>query len=147
MNRLLVILLLLLASFLVQAKVYKIIDADGNVTYSQTKPADADNIETIKTPKAPPVPPAPTKISTEAKPNADSDQKSELSPEEKEKVDAENAEIKKQNCKNSKKLLAELNSAGRVKIKGDDGNIKWAAEEEIQARKEQLQGNVDKWCK
>lgn len=145
-----IFIVLLLLSANAQARVYKSVDKDGNVTYSQTKPTDNENVETIKTPKAKP---APTPVetpnpATAASPEADSEAQKE-SPEIAEKnkqIEAENAEIKKQNCANSKSRLADLNSAGRIKFTGEDGNLKWASEEEVQARRDELQANVDKWC-
>ena len=149
MNRLVIGVLLFTFAWSLQARVYKSVDADGNVTYSQTKPTDSNNVETIKTPKPQPAPPVQKTIepSSENASTEQVEQKPEINPEEKEKLDAENAEIEKQNCKNSKKRLAELKAAGRIKITDDNGDLKWASEEEIQARKDHLKSNVEKWCK
>ena len=144
-----VVIILLTISVNTQARIYKSVDKDGNVTYSQTKPTDVEDVETIKTPKSPPAPPPIEQskhvVEKDHKTAEGEDEPKELS-EENQQIEAENAEIKKKNCEISKKKLGEINNAGRIKITGEDGNIKWASEEEIQARKEELQANVDKWC-
>ena len=145
-----VLLLLLTLPLKGYAEVYKSVDENGNVTYSQTKPKDSDNVETIKTPKFKPAPPPPTTkpvaASTSADPKPEDAENKQADSEEQQQVDAENAEIKKQNCENSKSRYKQLSEAGRVKITGEDGNLKWASEEEIKSRLDELKANVDKWC-
>lgn len=145
-------ILLLVSTANIQAEVYKSIDKDGNVTYSQTKPVDSDNVETIKPPKAVPAAPEPAadaESSTESasqltKPDSED---SEQAAQKKQETEAKNAEIKKTNCKNSKSLLSDLNNAGgRIKYIDGEGNTAWASEEQVAERKAKLQANVDKWC-
>ncbi len=150
LRNLIIIAFLLFASS-VQSEIYKTVDKDGNVKYSQTKPDSDTSFETIKPPPKitpPPVTPEPDSINSEGQVSGgENTQEDDETAAKNKEIEASNAEIKKKNCQNSKDLLNDLqNAGGRIKTTGDDGNVKWASDEEVQARKDHLKGNVDKWC-
>ena len=145
---LLTLLIGLMMSSFSHAKMYKWVDEEGNVHYTQTKPPADTEVETIKPPPKVTPPPAPAKAEPEAS-AADADvTEDEATKQKNAEIEQQNAEIRKQNCAASRERLDALNNAGgRIKYTDDDGNVAWASDEQVAERKATLEANVKKWCK
>ena len=135
-----------LISFPVCAELYKWVDEEGNVHYSQSKPNADVTVETIKPPPS---------IEVEAEQAQDlSQQRKDLldgfakqreeaqrrkEHEEKEKAKAE------RNCAKSKENLSKLEQTRRIKI-DDDGDDGFAANEARDKKIALARENIKKWC-
>ncbi len=154
---------ILLASLLLcgnaYSEMYKWVDDEGNVQYSQHKPEA--NFEVIK-------PPPKIKKEQTAAPEDDGNSPIIVDSEEEQKrleemrdktiaeqkeieeknkeIAEENEEKKKSNGENSKKLLNQLIALERVKVKGDDGVVRWASTEQKAAQIDKANANVKQWC-
>jgi len=127
-----------------QAAIYKWVDENGKVVYSQQKPQNTKT-EKIKVNTR-----VPDNSSTYNKPSLkknednksasnnkpDTDNKSEKSPKE-----------RAQSCKRAQDNLRKLVSRGRIRLKDGEGNIKYMSEEEKQQRIKREQDRVKENCK
>ena len=140
------------------SELYKWVDDDGNVHYTQKKPAS--DFEVIK-------PPPTIKKDQSAATDAnggpiivDSEEEAKRLEmernkkiqevqnvdDENEKIAAENEKIKESNCENSKVNMKKLTATERIRLKGEDGVVRWASVEQRQAQIDKIQSNIDKWC-
>jgi len=143
---LLLSLLSLAFSPLTQAASYKWTDAQGNVHYSQ-RPPQNKSYEKIKTPKYRPSPstaprPAPASTSATASNSGGSDSDSGEDILEKER--ANNIEIRKKNCEQSKHNLNAFSTYRR--IKETDGTVRSITDVERAERKRQAEQGIKEFC-
>ena len=132
-----------------QAKLYKWVDENGNVTYSERKPpqggADRE-VEEIKL--------RPSTISDEdarerldvltgraagARKKRDEQESQVTAAQEREQRIAKNCEIAREN-------LEILQTNARVKTQAEDGSSYYLGEDQISARLEQARTNIDRYC-
>jgi len=128
------------------AAIYKWVDEDGNVVYSQQKPPGYTKVEVLEEP-SPPV------SDEEAKEQLESlREKAEAAGEErdlKEKVAEEIAEREeriKKNCEIARQNLALLETPARVTLQDAEGNPYFLEEEERQAKIEEARDQVARYC-
>jgi hypothetical protein len=134
--------------------IYRWVDENGVVNYTQQKPRDTDS-EAITTRGGPH---AVAKQSAAAQPAPVSDPSTgePLSPEQKKMLQGlrnaeqarqdEIAKIKAQNCQQSRDVLARLSVKSRIRVRGDDGEYRIMPEDERQQRIDEAQKNVALYC-
>lgn len=132
-------------SFCAEAKVYKWIDGDGKVHYTEHPPTDTEStlIETAKTPKT---------AATEAKtisPDATAPQAK--APDEEIIVETEDPKevekIRLENCEKAKKALASFTTYPRVRVKEKDkDSYRYLSEEERQTEIKKYQDYEKQYC-
>jgi hypothetical protein len=141
--QLIAITLLLLAASSTMAAMYKWVDYEGNIQYSQTPPMDRD-MERIAKPKAPPAPPSPVEPATgdtEAagqSPEAESEGPSE---EERRAAERHNAAV----CKDARETLRNYETTPRIRVPTDDG-FRYLSEEERQEQIRKARALIQKHC-
>jgi uncharacterized protein DUF4124 len=127
------------------AEMYKWVDEDGNVHYSQSAPIDSVTVETIKPP-----PGVDTKSAIKAldkqKMTADKLREGRITKKENRQKAEEEALEKQKKCEQAKKRLASYERP-RVSIINEDGSESVIPEEERQAKIKESQIYVDKACK
>lgn len=131
-----------------QAAIYKWVDKDGEVHYSQQKPQNTKT-EKIKVKTR-----APEKSSTYSKPSLkqkeDEKQTSDKSTQNKtdtNKKPKKSAKERADLCKQSQANLQALTSRGRVRQKDEDGNVTYMSEDQKQQRIKREQDRVKQNCK
>jgi len=128
------------------AAMYKWIDEDGNVHYTQTKP-DIDVETEIINPQSKA---DNTELEREISDRKAREKGYEEYQREKEKEQEQLAKqeaLRETNCKKSKELLEKVKSMRRFRVKDEEGNPTWADNDQHQATIDRLQGNVKKFCK
>jgi hypothetical protein len=141
--------LVLAAPLLMGAEIYRYIDSNGVVTYAQQLPYGVKG-ELIKTTAGAPT----VAVTTVGEPEKPAEPK--LSPEQQAMLDnlkkaeqarqAEITQIREANCTRSKEVLERLSSAGRIRVKGPDGQETKMPEEERQARIDEAQKGIVANC-
>lgn len=147
---------------LMGATIYRWVDANGVVNYSQQKPegvnaelVDSDTGQRSSASRAPAPPDrAAGQAATAQAQDGGSDQ--QLSDAQKKMLAdlraAESArqekltKIRKANCQQAKSLLDRLTSRGRIRVKGDDGQERVMPEEERRQRIDDAQKAVAENC-
>ena len=147
------ILLTLCLPLLMGAEVYRWVDANGVVNYSQIKPRGV-NAQQLQTQGGGPTRVTDTEETPAAEVAAEPDQ--ELSPEQQrmlEELEAEEearqqdvAEAMQANCLKAQQLLQQLNSRGRVKVEDSSGAQRILPEEERQERIRAAQQDIVTNC-
>lgn len=128
------------------AKTYRWVDENGVTIYSQTPPPSG-KITIIKPPLPPAAPPEEIMKDLKRRQAAlDEAKKKKEESGEKEADEAKNAEIKKQNCKISRKNLADIERYPRVRMKMDDGSYKQLTDEERQAEIDKYTKDIEEYC-
>ena len=139
-------------------EIYRWVDADGVVNYTQQKPRDV-TAEALTTQRGAPTrvrsTPASTAASSSAsspasaadseRPMSDAQQRmlEELQAKERARQQ-EVAEIREQNCSKSRQVLSNLSAKERIRVRGDNGQERIMPEDERQRRiSEAQQGIVD----
>ncbi len=131
--------------------IYRWVDEDGVVNFTQQKPRDAES-ETIVTNTG-----APRVVSDDAPAAATSAATGEqLSPEQEKMLEGlraaekarqdEIAQIKADNCQQSRDVLSRLTLKNRLRVKGPDGEYSVMPEEERQQRISEAQENIARYC-
>jgi hypothetical protein len=143
------IVLVVAAPLLMGSEIYRYVDSNGVVTYAQQLPYGVKG-ELIKTTAGAPTvtvsaagePPKPVepKLSPEQQAMLDNLKKAEQARQE------EITRIREANCTRSKDVLERLSSAGRIRVKGPDGQETKMPEEERQARITEAQQGVVANC-
>ncbi|MEM8766839.1 MAG: DUF4124 domain-containing protein [Pseudomonadota bacterium] len=146
----------LLLGFTSQAnadEVYRWVDENGVVNYTQLKPKDAD-VETISTESggsrvADDAVVAPTPVTSVATGES-------MSPEQEKMLEGlkaaeqarqdEIARIKSENCQQSRDVLNRLTVKDRIRIRGADGEYRIMGEDERQDRISKAQENIALFC-
>ncbi|HDY85644.1 hypothetical protein LCGC14_1169020 [marine sediment metagenome] len=128
------------------AEIYKWIDKDGQINYSQQAPQGV-TATIIKAPPPPAIDPnaAQQKID-QLITQQESDEQMRLEQQNQQKVEAKNELIQQQNCTIAQQQLEQYqNNPGRRLIDAD-GNATRITEEERQKKIEELQKNVTEYC-
>ena len=130
------------------AGIYKWVDEDGKVHYSQTRPPEHE-AEKMRVPTR-----APENTSTYKRPSLktdkddESDDKSDQAGGAKQQADQGlSSEEKAKICARARKVLETLNSRGRVRQKDEQGNIVYMTEEQKQQRTQAEKDKIAKYCK
>ncbi|MGE0625797.1 MAG: DUF4124 domain-containing protein [Pseudomonadales bacterium] len=135
-------------------EIYRWVDANGVVNYTQLKPKDteAEAITTqggaTRVAKAAPTP-APASVTDPATGEP-------LSPEQEQMLEGlraaerarqqEIAKIKAENCQQSKDVLARLTVKERIRVRGEDGDYRVMPEDERASRISEAQKNIALYC-
>jgi hypothetical protein len=139
-------------------EIYRWIDANGVVNYTQQKPRDiaAQQLTTQRG--------APTRVESTAQPaqaaaavNSDLDAaESELSSAQQEMLkdlraaeaarQEEIAKVREANCQKSRALLSNLSAKDRIRVRDDNGTERIMAEDERQRKIEQAQKGIVENC-
>jgi hypothetical protein len=142
--------LVLAVPLLMGSEVYRYVDSNGVITYAQQLPygVQGERITTASgapTMAAPAVPAAPEKPAEPA-----------LSPQQQAMLDklkqaeearkSEIAQIREANCKRSQDVLMNLQAAGRIRVRGPDGQEVKMPEEERQQRISEAQAGIVANC-
>ncbi len=158
------VLALLTAACPAGAGLYKWIDADGKVHYSDQPPPDGAKQQEIKTPKSA----APASVPANATPGAAAPSqaaaKGPKTPAEQEmefrkrRVEATEAEAKRQqeaqanaekqrNCEAARNRVKQIEAGGRVAKAGANGETVYLGDEEIAREMADARKAADSWCK
>ena len=144
-------LIVLMASlpFLMGSEIYRYVDANGVVTYAQQLPYGVKG-ELIRTTAGAPTVTVPATV-----PKVEGTEPT-LTPQQQAMLDnlkktetarkEEIARIREANCIRSKGVLERLSNAGRVRVKGADGQEAMMPEEERQSRIEEAQRGIVANC-
>ncbi len=130
---------------------YRWIDADGNVVYSDMPPpANARNAESLN--QRQPISDVnadnePSYAEQEAKFQERQKQRAQAEAEANEK--AETAAARKQNCEQAQADLYTVNNptGGRLRELNSEGVLVYMTEEQVEARRAQANDAVQEWCK
>lgn len=143
---------------LMGAEIYRWVDANGVVNYTQQKPLGIPSERVVTgtagTRRATDEPPVP---STPAGPAAAAPtQNADLSPAQQEALDAlraaetarqtELANVRAANCERARGVLARLSERGRIRVRDDSGNERMMDEDERQTRIAEAQRGVVENC-
>lgn len=138
----------------VQGAVYKWVDADGKVHYSQSPPLDRP-AEKVKMPSQPPADAAPKAqapktIGTEKEPDTattkDQNQAAQKDKKETKKEKREKEAQRQENCDQARRSLEGLESRPRARKTEPDGTLVYMTDEERQAAIEQSRQGVSDFC-
>lgn len=146
-SRVLLSALLLGWSLAAPAAMYKWVDDQGQVHYSQYPPKDRE-AQAI----APPPPPATPAAEAQKKleetlRSLDETRKAREESAQKAADEAAEAERIRGNCEAARANLERLTTGGRKKIVGEDGVAYYMTEEERQKRIQEARDQIDKYCK
>lgn len=146
------LLILGLLPWLMGAAVYRWVDEDGVVNYSQLKPegVDAELVSDTgerQRPRATPARPPSQTPPEDEQTLTESQQRmlSELQAAEQQRQ-AEIARVREANCQEARDVLQRLTSRGRIRVVGDDGQERVMPEEERQRRIDEAQRAVAANC-
>ena len=138
----------------VTAAIYKWVDIEGNVHYTQSPPLEAIKVEEIEPPskKVEEIEP-PSKIDAESalpqwkeeKRKADESHAKRLEQAKQEAIRKENKAIKKENCRRSRERLRTY-SRPRGRILQKDGSRKPVIEDERQVELAKSKEMIEKYC-
>ncbi|MGP0174352.1 DUF4124 domain-containing protein [Pseudomonas sp. NCHU5208] len=133
-------LLLALSTSTLASQVYKWVD-DKGVTHFGAQPPQGQEATTINTANPPPHSVAPA----EPAPEVDKQQQA-IDEKVKDQVAKQEAERKKY-CENARTNLAQLENNPRVRIEGDDGELRRIGEDERQESIAELKKSIDENCR
>jgi hypothetical protein len=137
-------LLLAALSTAASAEIYKWTDEDGNVHFSEKKPADAE-AETVQIRYTEPSAEAQEKLQE----TIEQDQKAaeeRLKAEEDQALEERNLAVQQRNCEKARAHLAELQRVVRLFHTDDEGNRVRVGEEERQADIEKMEQVIAEKC-
>ena len=133
-----------------QAEVYRWVDENGVVNFSQHKPEGraARSVDPRGSkPARRPVDPA-SSAEEASQPKLSENQQqmlNELKAREAERQ-AQLAEIRRDNCEKSRNLLQRLTATARIRVRGEDGQERVLPDEELQARISEAQEGIATNC-
>jgi hypothetical protein len=128
-----------------QAKLYKWVDADGNVTYSERKPPDAQ-AEEIKL-RGQGVTSEQARERLDALGGASEAEGEGREPDPPDTTALRERETRiKKNCEIARENLRILQTNSRIKDTGADGNQYFLSPEQIEARLAKAHTNVENYC-
>lgn len=152
MNRFLFVLLSLALSSAVAAEMYRWVDSQGRVHYSdEPPPAGAKSSKTVTPP--PPSSYAPSGEGVKAKTWQEKDmefrqrQSAQAEAQAKKEKEEADAKQKKQNCENARKSLQALESGQRVSVPNEKGEQQLMDDAARQKAIAEARKAVDTWCK
>ena len=138
-------------AYSVQAEIYRWVDANGVVNYTQKRPSDI-SADLVTTPLAPPS----ARRLASRRPGPAETKTRELSPEQQKMLDslkekeearqAEIARIKASNCERSRNIVDRLSQEGRIRVKDSAGEERNLPEDERSQRINQAQKGVAENC-
>lgn len=145
-------LLMSLATAASADEIYRWVDENGVVNYTQLKPRDAES-EAITTESGGPrvvdtaAAPAPTTSAATGQPMTAEQERmlDGLRAAEQARQD-EIAKIKSENCQQSRDVLNRLTVNDRIRIRGEDGEYRIMPEDERQERISKAQENIALYC-
>lgn len=146
------VLIVGLLPWLTGAAVYRWVDENGVVNYTQLKPegVDAELVSDTgqRTPAARPARPAPAIPATDQGQTLTEEQQQMLSDLQaaEQARQAEIARVREANCQEARDLLQRLTSRGRIRIAGPDGEERVMPEEERQRRIDEAQRAIVANC-
>ena len=132
-------------------KIYRWVDENGVVNFTQQKPRDTDSEAIVTNTGSPRVvkeaaPVPPTSAATGRTLSPEQEKMLEgLRAAEKARQD-EIAQIKADNCQQSRDVLARLTLKDRIRVKGPDGEYTIMPEDERQQRISKAQENIALYC-
>jgi hypothetical protein len=127
------------------AKIYKWVDENGNVQFSQSPPPKGKAVE-VK-PRYTPVSEEDAKSRLEALRSKDKSARESDNLAEKEAADGDAYEArKKENCAAARQNLKLLNSAGQISAKGSDGKPFYLDEDARAKKREQTNAQIAEFC-
>ena len=135
-------LLLVLSTSAMASQIYKWVD-DKGVTHFGAQPPQGQDATSINTATPPPRAPAPTPAP--AAPSNDAQQKA-IDDKVKDQVAKQEAERKKY-CESARTNLAQLENNPRVRVEGDNGELRRIGEDERQQRVTELKKSIDERCR
>ncbi len=139
----------LLLPLLMGADVYRWVDENGVVNYTQTKPRGVDAVQLQTSGRAvrsAPTPPAAAE--TEQPAGISTEQRRLLREMQNDERDRRQhvAKVKQENCATARETLETLTIRGRVRIRDDNGEVRVVPEEERQKRIAEAQQAVLEHC-
>lgn len=136
-------------------QIYRWVDANGVVNYTQLKPRDTD-AQTITTQGGATRVAKPAPAAATPAPVPDPATGEPLSPEQEAMLEGlraaerarqeEIAKIKAENCQQSRDVLARLTVKNRIRVRGEDGEYRIMADDERESRISEAQKNVALYC-
>lgn len=149
MKILLALTTLLVFSAPASAEMYRWVDAQGKVHYSDQPPAEKS--KSSKTLNIPNQPAAPTAASPKSWQEKELDYKKRQAAatesETKKKKDADDAKAKFENCDKAKKALKTLEDGGRINTYDDKGNRSVMNDAQRTKAMDDAKKSVSEWCK
>jgi hypothetical protein len=140
--------ILMLAMTPAQAEVYKWIDSNNEVQYTQMPPPEG--VESLRIESTPPPAPEPTEGGTGLEKRLQTSdeqkqQKAEASADA--ELQAEIARISKQNCVTARNNLEQLNRSGQIRYRTGEGEVLRLSEDDRKQRIEEAGNQVKEFCK
>lgn len=135
-------LLLALSTSAMASQIYKWVDDQG-VTHFGAQPPQGQSATSINTATPQPRTPAPAPT---AMPASDDAQQKAIDDKVKDQVAKQEAERKKY-CESARTNLAQLENNPRVRIEGDNGELRRIGEDERQQRITELKKSIDETCR
>ena len=139
------------------AEYYTWVDENGVTNYSQRKPADLETTHVTPTytfgtsrarPARDPEPAAPDSTSTTATTTGGEEiDPDALVAEERAKYEAELADERKQNCSLGKQNLARLQTYARIRVRGDDGQMRYLSDQEMEEKRKESREAIKFHCR
>jgi hypothetical protein len=132
------------------AEVYRSVDADGTVTYSDRPESDHAQLVHVATEAPVSRPPSPQGRNSESSsaaadtPSGDGD--TSQAPAEPQQTAAEKAEEKQKNCKIARERVERYANAHRLYRKTPDGEREYLSDAEIDAARARAAADVETWC-
>lgn len=147
-------LVILTLPLLTAADIYRWVDENGVVNYTQQKPRDVDaELVSSRSPsaaRAADAPPAAGRPDPAARAQPQLDEKQQRLLEELQAAEAarreEVAEARADNCRRARALLERLTTKSRIKVRGEDGQVQVLPEEERQQRITEAQQGIAVNC-
>jgi hypothetical protein len=147
------LLWLLLVPALTGAEIYRWVDENGVVNYTQRSPDGVEAQRIVTRSGAPSVAVA---VEVTPEPEVAEDPNANLSPEQQamleklekaeEERQAEIARIMQSNCDRAQKVLDRLSAKGRIRVRDENGNETAMTEVERESRISQAQRDVVQFC-
>ena len=144
--KLLIMLAMLLAQPSTHAKIYKYVDVQGNVVYSQSKPKNTTaqelnpHIQKISPEQA-------TKRLEAIREKAANTEKNRDLLRKGKQDQAAIDKREKDNCEQARKNLVLLQESPRVQATDDKGDLFYLDADGLKAKKAEAQGHITKFCK
>ena len=141
---LLVISLILLASgAYADTEVYRWVDSQGGVHFSDTPPAGNASKIVVRTPPPQPVPEAETvKVAADNQSTAPNDEQVKATQLEAAAVE----KVRLENCQRARGNLLKLETSRKIYDPLPDGERHYLDDSEVEARKAEAQAYIQRWC-
>ena len=140
-----------LITTMAHAGIYKWVDEQGNVHYSQTKPTDQKSkkmkVNTRKPDSSSSYKRPSLKKDKEGEAGKAAEQQQGQAADKQQTSDDVSPQQFKEMCETARKSLAAINATGRVRQRDKDGNVSYLSEEQKQERIKREQERVRRYCK